>query len=101
MKWGKGTAAYRDTKSLVPTDLAEEIITSLQQTALAAYQALELRDYGRVDMRLQPDGGVHVIEVNPNPWLSSRAELAMAARKAGRTYTQLVEEIVDLAMARD
>ena len=51
-------------------------------------------------MRLQADGRVHVIEVNPNPWLSSRAELTMAARKSGRTYPQLVEEIVELAMTR-
>ena len=100
VKWGKGTKAYRDTKSAVATDLNEETTLALQKTAMAAYQALELRDYGRVDMRLQPDGRVHVIEVNPNPWLSSKAEFAMAARKAGRTYTQLVEEIVELAMAR-
>jgi D-alanine-D-alanine ligase len=100
VKWGKGTKAYRDTKSAVATDLAEETVQALQQTAVAAYQALELRDYGRVDMRLQPDGRVHVIEVNPNPWLSSRAEFAMAARKSGRTYPQLIEEIVELALAR-
>jgi D-alanine-D-alanine ligase len=100
VKWGKGTKAYRDTKSLVPTDLPEETVAQLQQTAIAAYQALELRDYGRVDMRLQADGRIHVIEVNPNPWLSSRAELTMAARKSGRTYPQLVEEIVELAMTR-
>lgn len=100
VKWGKGTTVYRDTKSIIPTDLSEETVALAQQTAVAAYQALELRDYGRVDMRLQPDGRVAVIEVNPNPWLSSRAELAMAARKSGRTYPQLVEEIVDLAAAR-
>src|SRR3954466_6467125 len=100
VKWGKGTDAYRDTKSAIATDLSDETVAALQQTAVAAYQALELRDYGRVDMRLQADGRVHVIEVNPNPWLSSRAELAMAARKAGRTYPQLVEEIVELATAR-
>lgn len=100
VKWGKGTKAYRDTKSVIPSDLPDETVATLQQTALAAYQALELRDYGRVDMRLQADGRVHVIEVNPNPWLSSRAELAMAARKSGRTYPRLVEEIVELAMAR-
>jgi D-alanine-D-alanine ligase len=100
VKWGKGTKAYRDTKSAVATDLTEETTLALQKTAIAAYQALELRDYGRVDMRLQPDGRVHVIEVNPNPWLSSKAEFAMAARKAGRTYPQLIEEIVELAMAR-
>src|SRR5688572_10969020 len=100
VKWGKGTQAYRDTKSAVATDLPEETVQLLQQTAVAAYQALELRDYGRVDMRLQADGRVQVIEVNPNPWLASRAEFAMAARKSGRTYTRLVEEIVELAMAR-
>jgi D-alanine-D-alanine ligase len=100
VKWGKGTKAYRDTKSGIATDLSEDAVAALQQTAVAAYQALELRDYGRVDMRLQPDGRVAVIEVNPNPWLSSKAEFAMAARKSGRTYSQLIEEIVELAMAR-
>ena len=100
VKWGKGTKAYRDTKSIIPSDMSEETVLTVQHTAVAAYQALELRDYGRVDMRLQPDGRVHVIEVNPNPWLSSRAELAMAARKSGRTYSELVEEIVELASSR-
>jgi len=100
VKWGKGTKAYRDTKSVVVTDLSPETTELLQSTAVSAYQALELRDYGRVDMRLKADGTVSVIEVNPNPWLASRAELAQAARKAGRTYSQLVEEIVGMAMAR-
>ena len=67
---------------------------------MAVYQALELRDYARIDMRLRPDGRVAVIEANPNPWLASKAEFAMAARKSGRTYTQLIEEIVELALAR-
>ena len=66
VKWGKGTDAYRDTKSVIPTDLPEETVAAAQRTAVAAYQALELRDYGRVDMRLQADGTVQVIEVNPN-----------------------------------
>jgi D-alanine-D-alanine ligase len=100
VKWAKGTGAYRDTKSIVPDDLSDETVSQLQTTALAAYQALELRDYARIDMRLRPDGRVAVIEANPNPWLASKAEFAMAARKAGRTYSQLVEEIVDLSLAR-
>lgn len=100
VKWGKGTRAYRDTKSAVAEGLPDETAALLQQTAIAVYQALELRDYARVDMRLRPDGRVAVIEANPNPWLASKAEFAMAARKSGRTYTQLVEEIVDLATAR-
>jgi D-alanine-D-alanine ligase len=100
VKWGKGTKAYKDTKSAIATDLPEETVAALQQAAIAAYQALELRDYGRIDMRLQADGRVHVIEANPNPWLSSRAEFAMAARRSGRTYNDLIGEIVELAMGR-
>ena len=100
VKWGKGTRAYRDTKSAVAEDLPEETVQQLQTTAIAVYQALELRDYARIDMRLRPDGRVAVIEANPNPWLASKAEFAMAARKSGRNYTQLIEEIVDIALAR-
>jgi D-alanine-D-alanine ligase len=100
VKWGKGTRAYRDTKSAVAEDLPEETTTLLQSTAVAVFQALELRDYARIDMRLRPDGRVAVIEANPNPWLASKAEFSLAARKSGRTYTQLIEEIVELALAR-
>jgi D-alanine-D-alanine ligase len=100
VKWGKGTAAYRDTKSAVAEDLSDETTALLQTTAVGVYQALELRDYARIDMRLRPDGRVAVIEANPNPWLASKAEFAMAARKAGRTYTQLIGEIAELALGR-
>jgi D-alanine-D-alanine ligase len=100
VKWGKGTRAYRDTKSAIAEGLPDETVATLQQTAIGVYQALELRDYARIDMRLRPDGRVAVIEANPNPWLASKAEFAMAARKSGRNYTQLIEEILDLALAR-
>jgi len=100
VKWEKDTEHYRVTKSAPAEDLDEETAQRLSETALAAYQALKLRDYGRIDMRLTPKGEVYVIEANPNPWLSSGAEFHMAARKAGRTYTQLIGEIIDLARAR-
>jgi D-alanine-D-alanine ligase len=100
VKWDKETEHYRVTKSAPAEDLDEKTAEKLSETALAAYQALKLRDYGRIDMRLTPNGEVYVIEANPNPWLSSGAEFHMAARKAGRTYTQLIGEIIDLARSR-
>ena len=51
-------------------------------------------------MRLTPEGEVYVIEANPNPWLSSKHEFAMAAKKSGRSYTQLIEQIVEFAIER-
>jgi D-alanine-D-alanine ligase len=100
VKWEKETEAYKVTKAAPVEDLVEATVKRLSDTALAAYQALKLRDYGRIDMRLSKKGEVFVIEANPNPWLSTSAEFVMAARKAGRSYTQLIGEIVDLARAR-
>jgi D-alanine-D-alanine ligase len=100
VKWEKETEAYKKTRSQVVEDLDEKTVEKIQEKALAAYQALKLRDYGRIDLRLTPKGEIYVLEANPNPWLSSGAEFAMAARKSGRTYTDLMRDIVDLAMAR-
>jgi len=100
VKFEKDTEVHRVTKSAVAEDLSEELVEKLSDTGLKAYQALKLRDYGRIDMRLSEKGDVYVIEANPNPWLASKHEFAMAAKASGRSYTQLIGEIVDLAMAR-
>ena len=100
VKWERGTEAYQRTKLSVPTDLSEETWNEVQAIAVSAYRALEIRDYGRVDLRLAEDGTIYTLEVNPNPWLHSTAEFAMAARESGRDLSQLIEEIVDLAITR-
>ncbi|MEP6471392.1 MAG: ATP-grasp domain-containing protein, partial [Acidobacteriota bacterium] len=100
VKWATETEAYKVTKSAPAEDLDEATTKRLSETALSAYQALKLRDYGRIDMRLSKKGEVFVIEANPNPWLASTAEFAMAAKKAGRNYMELIAEIVDLARSR-
>ena len=100
VKWEEGTELYRVTQPFFPEDIASEVAEALQKTAVSAFQVLKLRDYGRVDMRLAPDGKIYVLEVNPNPWLLSTAEFSRAARKSGRSHPQVIQEIVDLAMAR-
>ena len=100
VKFEKETEAYKATKSAVAEDLDPQTVEKLNQTALAAHRAVKLRDYGRIDMRLSTKGEVYVLEANPNPWLSSKQEFCMAAKASGRSYTQLIGEIVDLAMRR-
>lgn len=100
VKFEKDTQAHKLTKSHLVTDLDEAITARLQETGLAAYHAVKLRDYGRIDMRLTPKGQVYVIEANPNPWLSSKQEFAMAAKASGRSYTDLIGEIVEMTVAR-
>src|SRR6202789_4021838 len=100
VKFDKDTDAYKLTKSAIAEDLDEETEARLSEIAVQAYRAVKLRDYARIHMRLSSKGDVYVIEANPNPWLSSGQEFAMAARKSGLSYTQMIGEIVDLAIDR-
>lgn len=97
VKWDKDSEAYKVTKSAPAEDLDEKTTELLSKTALSAYQILKLRDYGRIDMRLTPKGDVYVIEANPNPWLSSDSEFFMSAKKSGRSYADMIGEIIELA----
>jgi len=100
VKFDVRTEAYKRTKSAPAKDLDDELRESIAETALTAYSALKLRDYGRIDLRVAENGRVYVLEANPNPWLDPAAELAMAAKESGRSYTQLIGEITELAMRR-
>jgi len=100
VKWEEDTEAYKKTRPILPQDLGEELEARLESVAVQAFQALQLRDYGRIDFRLAQDGTLHVLEVNPNPYLLPSAEFCMAARQAGRSFPQLIDRIVEVAMAR-
>src|SRR5437867_9217062 len=100
VKWEEDTEAYKKTQSILPKDLDEEMEGRLKAVAVQAFQALQLRDYGRIDFRLAKDGTVHVLEVNPNPYLLPTAEFSMAAKKSGRSYISTIAEISDLAVTR-
>ncbi|HEY2955293.1 MAG TPA: ATP-grasp domain-containing protein [Candidatus Eisenbacteria bacterium] len=100
VKWEEDTQAYKKTWPFLPEDLDEDLVARIQDTAVQAFQALQLRDYGRIDFRLAADGTIHVLEVNPNPYLLPTAEFALAAKKAGRPFPQLIERIVEVALAR-
>ena len=95
---------FKEAKEFVPEDVVsdEALMTRIRETALGAWNAMLIRDYARIDMRLAPDGTPYVIEVNPNPWLDKSAEFAMAARrnKPELSHGDLIERIVELAMAR-
>jgi len=103
-KWGddgdeKG-AEFEGTKSVFPRDLSDELTERMQKVAIDAFHALRLRDYARVDLRVNAKEEIYVIEVNPNCYLEKKAEFASAAKKSGLEYPALIDRIIELANAR-
>lgn len=84
-----------------PADIPTELAARIRAVAIAAYRTLECRDIGRVDVRLDADGVPNVIEVNPLPGLAPGfSDLPQAAAAAGLSYNELVNRILDAAIAR-
>lgn len=122
-KWDEDSA-YSEAPQIFPTDIPEAVVNRIQEAAVTAFKVLKLRDYGRVDLRLRRAESAkkitkkgaspeldapfisvegwefYIIEANPNPYLDRKAEYAMASRKHGLKYAQLIERIIQLAMER-
>lgn len=112
-KWeaGKPKVANRDVKFgpetkdsprlLIARDISEELQERIERAATTAYRALKLRDYARMDFRVSArNNAPYLLEVNPNPYLEDRSEVALAAMAAGLSYERLVGRIVDSAVQR-
>ncbi len=80
--------------------LDAETESRVVQVAVAAFEALDCRDYGRVDVRLNTNGQPYVIDVNPNCDLHPDAGFAQGAAAAGIDYSALAKQIVEIALAR-
>ncbi len=98
-KFEKDSPEFKGTRSVVAR-INSDLRQRLQQLAVTAFEALQLRDYARVDFRVTANGDPYVLEINPNPYLEQTAEFAMAANAAGIDYPQLIEKITTLAMER-
>jgi D-alanine-D-alanine ligase len=99
-KWQE---SYRDKlgiKNEMARRLKASVKKELERVAIAAYDALELRDFGRLDVRLTDTGQAYVLEANANPYLSYGHEMARAAAKVGLEYTDFIHRLVQEAWRR-
>jgi len=99
-KWDESHVDYDGTKPVPLRDASPELVAAVERTARAAWHALGLRDYGRVDLRVDAAGTPWVIDVNPNCDISPDAGVARSAKVAGMTYVQLIDLIAHTAWRR-
>jgi D-alanine-D-alanine ligase len=104
-KWVENSDEFVGTKPVLCTGQSPELQARITEVALAGFEAMEIRDYARLDIRLPqsgPDAGTpYVIDVNPNCDLSHEAGgYAKAARAAGLGYDEVIRRIVELALQR-
>ena len=100
-KWDPHSKDFYSMDAVVPPeDLDEETAEYIRDVAARAFQTMGCRDYARIDMRVDEDGEVYILEVNPNPDLVDGAAYMMCAAASGRTYSESLSSIADMAIRR-
>jgi D-alanine-D-alanine ligase len=98
-KWNPEALEYQTMPVICPAEIDAATTERIRDVAYRSYQALNCRDYARVDLRVR-DGVPYVLEVNPNPCLSPDAGFPNAARVAGYAYHKMTAQIVEWAWGR-
>lgn len=83
---------------ICPADITPEETAAVQAAAVAAYNALNVEVYGRVDVLLTDDGKPYVLEINTIPGMTSASLFPKAAAAAGISYGQLCTRIAEVSL---
>ena len=85
------------TEFIIPARLPVPLYEKVQETALAAHNALGCYGVSRVDIIVSKDGVAFVHDVNTIPGLTDLSDLPAQALTAGLTYDQLILRILESA----
>jgi D-alanine-D-alanine ligase len=98
-KWEPDSFYYKNIPVICPAKLTPDENMSVEAVAKLTYEALGLRDYGRIDLRLK-DGIPWVIDVNDIPDLSPDSGFPNTAIAAGYDYNSMVRRLLDVSLQR-
>jgi D-alanine-D-alanine ligase len=82
-------------------NLGDDVRSTLDDLCKKIYRVLGLSGYGRIDLRLTPEGEIYCIEANPNPSIEKDGDFALSAIKGGMTYEELIQKIINLGLSPD
>jgi len=88
-----------DTDYICPCGLPDETETQCRQLALAAFQSVSARGWGRVDFMMDRQGKPWLIEVNTVPGMTGHSLVPMAAKAVGMDFKSLVLAILEVSVS--
>jgi D-alanine-D-alanine ligase len=93
-KYTSGASEY-----FCPADLPADLAARVSELGHRAARVLGCRGVVRTDFRLSTAGEPWCLEVNTIPGMTPTSLVPMAAKAAGLTYDQVVERMLELAIA--
>lgn len=91
----------KGSQYICPADLDLETTMAVQAAAVAAYQALGIEVYARVDVLLNEHNEPFVLEANTIPGMTETSLLPKSAAAAGIHFPDLCKTIAELSLQQD
>ncbi|RUO37541.1 D-alanine--D-alanine ligase [Aliidiomarina shirensis] len=89
-------AKYQDnsTQYICPAELPEEQEQKVRDLAVAAFNAVGCKSWGRVDMMMNSNGQLQLLELNTVPGMTTKSLVPMAAKQVGMSFSALVLKVL-------
>ncbi len=81
---------------IITNQQREELMT----LAARVWDAIGIRDYARVDFRMDAHGRIYVLEANPNPDISAGSGFRRSLEAANISYPDFIARLLDNALRR-
>ena len=96
VKWNKKYQARKGVVTHAAKGLSEDALLKISKISKRIYRRLYMSGYARLDFRLAEDGGLYLLEANPNPNIENGEDFAESANDSGLDYNQLIAKILSL-----
>jgi D-alanine-D-alanine ligase len=93
------TAEYNHGRQ-VPAQIGDDLRRRLTELSVRAFRALDCRDWCRMEYRMDREGHLYILELNPIAGIEPGYHLPAAAEAAGISYNQLILMILGFALKR-
>ena len=90
-KWDAQSPVYKESETKCPARLTVSLKTKLKQNAEKIFLLLKLKDYARVDFRIDRLGTPFVIDVNPNPCIAPDSGFVKAMTHKKINFKKMIE----------
>ncbi|MDE5421069.1 M20/M25/M40 family metallo-hydrolase [Ancylomarina sp. DW003] len=87
-------------RKICPADLPKEVTNEMVRQSIEAFKALQLRDFARVDIRMDENNNIYLLEINSMASLGFTGSYPAAAKVSGYDYDDLVNKMLDVASVR-
>jgi len=98
VKWNVEYQKKHKIETNAATDLSDTLSEQIQRVSKRVYRALEMSGYARMDFRLDAHGNFFVMEANANPQLAFGEDFAESAERAGISYEELLQRILNFGL---